>query len=303
MESQLGKTLLIVNPAAKTGKGAAAGCKAKEILSSQLGDNFQYCETSAANEAVELAKRANGFDLVIALGGDGVIHEVVNGLMEIPLESRPACGIIPVGSGNDFSRTLGVSEDIETACEVIFQNKRRLQDIGVCNEHYFMETVSFGIDAAIALETVERRKRTNKTGTALYVEAGINQLVNHRDARNYSAWFDNGEEICASSLTFAVQIGKTYGGGFYICPDADPSDGLFDICIAHPPFGVAAAIRLFLKAKDGKHVNNPKIEMFQASKCQIVFEETVPAQMDGEDCTNSEFNISIIHNALQFVFA
>lgn len=303
MQHELGKTLLIANPVAKNGKGAAAGARAARVFS-QMGLTVDCVNTTSPLHAVALAESAahQGYQSVIALGGDGVIHEAANGLMQVGREKRPTFGIIPVGSGNDYARTLGMSENVDAACAQILQGSVRTLDVGMCNGTYFVETLSFGIDAAIALDTVARRQRTKKTGNALYFEAGLSQLLFHRDMHTYHAYFDDEPLERAQSLTFAVQLGCTYGGGFRICPQARPDDGFFDICIAHPPLGLVGAVKLFAKAKDGKHVASPRIQMRRASRLSIQFESEVPAQMDGEDCTGSNFTISLLPSALDVLF-
>ena len=301
MAYQLGHTLLIVNPTAKTGKGALAGSQAAELLRA-AGIDLTLEETKAPLHAVELAAAAAGYDTVIALGGDGVIHEAANGLLSIPADERPVFGIIPVGSGNDYARTLGISEDVPTACRQLLAGQDRVVDVGLCNGQYFLETVSFGLDAAIALDTVERRKRTTKTGNALYLEAGLNQLVFHRDMHRYTARFDGEEPVEGQSLIFALQLGPTYGGGFHVCPQADPSDGLFDVCVAHPPLGLVRATMVFLSAKDGKHVGHKAIEMLQCASAQIHFAAPVTTQMDGECSRGTDFEVSLLPGALKVLF-
>ena len=301
MQHELGKTLLIVNPASKMGEGAIAGTHAAAFFKDR-GVSLDCVCTEAPLHGVELAAAAKDYQTVIALGGDGVIHEVANGLMGIEQEKRPVFGIIPVGSGNDYARSLGVSENIDEACEQILACNARLVDVGQCNGQYFLETVSFGIDAAIALDTVERRKHTKKTGNALYFEAGLNQLVFHRDMHEYHARFDQGEQEVGQSLTFAIQLGRTYGGGFQICPDAQLDDGFFDICIAHPPLGLVGAVKLFAKAKEGKHVGASQIEMRRAQSLDIQFDGVVPAQMDGEDCSGVSFTVSLLLKAMRVLF-
>lgn len=302
MQHELGKTFLIVNPASKMGEGAVAGAHAAAFFK-EAGVQLGCAYTNAPLHAVELAASAGSYDTVIALGGDGVIHEVANGLMAIEQEKRPVFGIIPVGSGNDYARTLGISQDVDTACQQLLSGKMRSMDVGLCNGQYFVETVSFGIDAAIALDTMERRKRTNKTGNALYFEAGLSQLVFHRDMHEYHARFDGEGQVVGQSLTFAIQLGRTYGGGFIICPDALPDDGVFDICIAHPPLGLTGAVKLFAKAKEGKHVGAPQIEMRQAQSVTVQFDGVVPAQMDGEDCSGVSFDVSLLPAALKVIVA
>ena len=106
----LGKTLLIANPAAQNGEGAQAARTVVGLLKERLGeDSLEVSTTLYPYHAAEIAAGARGFKAVVALGGDGIIHETANGLMKIAAEERPAMGIVPVGSGNDFAQTLRMS--------------------------------------------------------------------------------------------------------------------------------------------------------------------------------------------------
>lgn len=291
--------LLIANPAAQNGRGALIAEKAASILRSGLPeDSLSVIFTNQPNHACDIAHSVEGFKTIIALGGDGVIHEAVNGLMRRNKDDRPSLGIIAAGSGNDYARALGLSTKIEKACQQLFISKPHSVDVGKVNEHYFMETLSFGLDAAIALDTMERRKKSGRKGTILYMESGFNQLMNHLDEHAYTASFDGSEATSGESITFAVQIGPYYGGGFKICPEAKLDDGFFDVCISHPPISVMKAISIFLKAKSGNHVGIPNFEMLQAKRAHLEFEDEPPAQMDGEKITGTVFDISIEHSAI-----
>ena len=152
--------------------------------------------------------------------------------------------------------------------------------------------------AAIALDTVERRARTGKTGTALYLASGMDQLLHHLDCHRYTASFDGGEPVRGASFTFAVQVGPTYGGGFRICPDARIDDGLLDVCIAHPPFGIARAVFVFLLAKGGRHTGFRQIELRRARTLSVRFDAPPPVQIDGEPLEASEYAIDVVPRAL-----
>ena len=108
------RTLLIANPVAQSGRGAQGACDAKRMLrEGSVGKNIptelDVLLTERPGHASEIAaQRGASYDTVVALGGDGVIHEVVNGLMRIPAELRPCLAVVPLGSGNDFARTLGM---------------------------------------------------------------------------------------------------------------------------------------------------------------------------------------------------
>ena len=299
MPSQLGTMLLIANPAAQNGRGADAATEAAHLLRTAVGEQaLDVVLTERPGHAVALAAAADGYDTVLALGGDGIIHEVAGGLMERTVGVRPALGIVPVGSGNDYVRTLGMSCKVEHACAQLLNAAPHPADLGRVNGHWFVETLSFGLDAAIALDTVERRKRTGRTGTILYAEAGIDQLLHHLDARRYTASFDGGAPVAGASITFAVQIGPSYGGGFKICPDARFDDGLFDVCIAHPPIGVAGAALIFALAKSGRHTGFKQMEFRRVSTLHVEFDEVPPAQMDGELIEATTFDVSIEPRAL-----
>lgn len=297
------KVLLVANPAAQNGKGAAAAQRAAAVLRAAWGEGvLDVVNTQRSGHAVDVAREAASYATVIALGGDGVINEAANGLMSIAPEHRPVLGIVPVGSGNDYARTLGMSCDVGQALDQILSASPRPVDVGCVNGRWFVETLSFGLDAAIALDTVDRRAKTGRTGTILYMESGIDQLVHHLDSHGYVMKRDEEPSVEDASITFAVQIGPTYGGGFRICPEALVDDGLLDVCIAHPPIGMLRAIYLFLRAKSGKHVGFDNIEFARARSLRVVFEQAPPAQVDGERIVAKEFDISIAPRALRVLF-
>lgn len=300
MNEGLGKVLLIANPAAQNGNGAPAAERAAERLRASLGeDAVVLARTAGPRHASEIAERAEGCSTVIALGGDGVIHEAANGLMRRLPAERPVFGVIPVGSGNDYARTLGISENVDEACAQLLAARALPVDVGRVNGRWFVETLSFGLDAAIAHDTVERRVRTGRTGTMLYMEAGVNQLLRHLDVRRYRASFDGGGPVESESVMFAVQVGPYYGSGFKICPDAKVDDGVLDVCVAHPPVGVARALYIFMRAKTGAHTGFKQIEMRRVSKLRIEFDEAPPAQMDGERIEGRTFDVSVDPGALR----
>lgn len=302
MDTSLGRVFLIANPAAQSGNGAKALDRVAPLLREALGEQaVVVAKTMGPRHATDLAKRAEGADTVIALGGDGVIHEVANGLMQRESFRRPKLGVIPVGSGNDFARSLGVSSQAEKACSQILGGHAAPVDVGHVNGQWFVETLSFGLDAAIAIDTMERRKKSGRSGAALYMESGINQLINHLDTYDYTVSFDGGEPISGQAITFAMQNGPYYGGGFKICPDARLDDGVLDLCIAHPPASVAKAIFLFLRAKSGHHVGFSNIEMLRCTTAHIEFENQPPAQVDGEEIQGRVFDVRLDPASLQVI--
>lgn len=276
---------------------------------------FDIYTTEYSNHAIEIAENLPAkYNAIIAVGGDGLVNEVANGLMRIEKARRPSLGVIPFGSGNDYAATLGMSYKIDKAAQQILRGKTVEADVGLVNGRYFVETLSFGIDAAIALETMEQRKRTGRTGTRLYLESGIDQLLHNLHPIDYSMELlfpantkpDFSKDVPADnlkssgqSITFAIQLGPTYGGGFKVCPSASIADGKFDICIAHPPVSLPKALYIFLRAKSGKHLNAKPMEFFRTEGLRIEFDRVPPAQVDGEKIEGAVFDIKTVPGALK----
>lgn len=302
MTYEFGNTLLIANPAARSGRGAQRIDQAEAELQRALpAGAFTLAITERPHHAKELAAAAQDFHTVLALGGDGLVNEVANGLMEHDAARRPVLGVIPAGSGNDYGRAIGISTDPVHACEQLLGGTARPVDVGRVNDRWFVETLSFGLDAAIALETTSLRERTKRRGSLLYLESGFDQLFHHLRTWDYTASFDGGEGLSGESVTFAVQLGPYYGGGFKICPAASLDDGTFSICIAHPPVSLARAVLIFLCAKGGHHRRFAQMEFRQARTVHVEFAEAPPAQVDGEQLTARTFDIAIEPGALRVI--
>lgn len=301
-----GRALLIANPAAQRGNGAKAAAIAHDLLQEWLGaERVDFALTERPGHAIDIAAAAPAqqYDMVFALGGDGIIHEVVNGLMRLERPDRPTLGVIPVGSGNDFARTLGMSESVPDAIVQFLGARREAIDIGCCNGEFFTETLSFGLDAAIALDTIVRRERTGQQGTMLYLASGIDQLFHHLDEYRYTMVIDGEREVSGTMLMLAVQNGPTYGGGFRICPEADTSDGLLDICFADAPMSIPEATFKFLSAKNAHHTRFKNIHFDRASSIRLTFDKRPPCQIDGEPHIADGYSISLNPCALDVLFA
>lgn len=332
--SMLGSTCIIANPVAQSGACARIAKEFTALLANAIGE--RKCElifTEHPGHASLIASTSHSnFDTVIVIGGDGAVHETVNGLMRIDEGMRPKLGVVPVGSGNDYAYTLGMSENPKKALKQILYCDTQKLDIGNVNGHYFVETLSFGIDAAIALATVESRKKNGQSGSLLYLEAGINELAHNLKLYDFEAVVElpvPGEQNCdldacfdAQSHTvraeivdrekhfeyiegvmylFTIQIGATYGGHFKVTPAADPTDGLFDICIAYPPLSPRRALGLFVQTRVGAHLNSKNLEFLYAKNLDLSFKANVPCQIDGEKLTGTNFNVSILPRSLEVI--
>lgn len=304
-DSPLGRTLLIANPAAHSGKGAAGAEFARHFLSSYAAatSGYEVRLTSGPGEATGIAAAAEGFDSVLVLGGDGVIHEVVNGLMVRDAAARPQLGVIPLGSGNDYARTLGMARnDVGAALAQIVRGTARPVDVGRVNGTHFMQTLSFGLDAAIALDTTARRAAdTSQEGEALFVTSGLKILSRAKDGFPCSARFDDEDPVELNALVFAVQVGPSYGGGFRICPDADPSDGLLDVCYNVRRPALPRLLALFGLARVGRHAGSSVVRLRRIHHAELDFVAAPPCQTDGEPLEGTSFSIDVIPSALHVI--
>ncbi len=326
-DADLGRTLIIVNPAAQSGAAADVGEQLRRFLELYLhdGGTFSLVATERPHHATEIAAKASSFDTVLAVGGDGLVHEVVNGLMRIGALARPTLGVVPVGSGNDYARTLGMREiarDRDLAA--ILRCAPRRLDVGrieyvpapedadaaaapdglpairaAARTEYFAQTFSFGMDAEIALGTYELRERTGLAGGPLYTLSGLTALGSRFRDCAVMASFDEAPAERMRTIAFAVQIGPTYGSGFEICPDADPSDGLLDICYATGPASRRQALALFVAARGGHHTHMRRVHMRRARSATFTFEEGgYPIQADGERIRARRASVGILPGVL-----
>lgn len=234
--TDFGRTLIIANPAAQSGAAREVAERLQRFLDmTARASQFDLVLTERAGHAKELATQAQGYRTVIALGGDGVIHEVVNGLMAQEEAVRPALAVLPVGSGNDFAQTLGIDDFSGKDFGALLTCELQRQDIGRIRSwspasgsgeaavEYYDQTLSVGIDAAIGLGTTELRKKTGLTGAPLYTLSGLEQFGLRY--RNYpmTVSFDGAPAERVRAIIMAIQLGPTYGSGYRICPMPTPA--------------------------------------------------------------------------------
>ena len=310
--TDFGRTLIIANPAAQSGAAHEVAERLQRFLDmTARASQFDLVLTERMGHAKELAAQATGYRTVIALGGDGVIHEVVNGLMTQDEAVRPALAVLPVGSGNDFAQTLGIDDfsgkdfGALLTCELQRQDIGRIRSwnpasgSGEATVEYYDQTLSVGIDAAIGLGTTELRKKTGLAGAPLYTLSGLEQFGLRY--RNYpmTVSFDGAPAERVRAIIMAIQLGPTYGSGYRICPDADPCDGILDVCYACGPVPRAVALPMFLSAKDGHHTKLPPVRMRRCRHAELTFEEPdYPIQADGEPVVASRIEVDVLGGAL-----
>lgn len=275
---------VILNPTANRG-GAERQWGAAEAVLMAAGTRYRVHRTRARGHAVDLAAQAvaEGWPAVLAVGGDGTVHEVVNGLVGASGEAAtPPLGIVPLGSGNDFVKLVGLPPGSgRRAAEQLLRATPRCVDVGRMNGELFTNGVGIGFDARVAA-AAQRVRRLR--GMAIYGWAVLQVLSTHRTPRMHVTI--DGETVVADEPLTLVTVGNgaCHGGGFWICPAASIDDGLFDVCIAEA-MTVPRLLGVLPRVMRGRHVGRPGVRMLRGRRIEIRADEPLPIHTDGEVVT------------------
>ena len=296
---------LIVNPIAGAGK---TGKKWPQIMSllKNIGLHFEHDLTEAPGHAIELAKSAakKGYELVVSVGGDGTINEVVNGLYDAGSMGDVMLGIIGTGTGGDYIRTIGVPRHHEEACRRLMDPKKLVVDLGkveyVSNgrtvERLFVNLAGLGFDAEVVKATTQRFKALG--GVPSYLVGLLTTLLFYRN-REVSIKLDGTEDdrkIC----TIMMNNGKYGGGSMCVAPNADPMDGYFDVVIIgdlSKPDLLWSLPRIY----KGTHLTHPKVSVKRAKEVYIQPERRMSLQADGELLGETPARFSVLPAALNVI--
>jgi diacylglycerol kinase (ATP) len=292
--------LVILNPAANRGKMD----KYRAVVRDRVKhEQARYIETTKQGEAKGLAMIAakEGCPLII-VGGDGSVHEVVNGILSSG--SRVPLGIVGAGSGNDFAwNTLKLPRDPAHSIEKAFHGQLVEVDAGIVNGSYFANSFSVGLDADIAVSADRMKNIPFMSGARLYYTATIKQLLlGYRNCPWLSFQLQGGDGSITKIqskrfVLIAVTNGPTYGAGFRINPKANHADGLFDVCtIDYAP--LLRALKLLPVVKKGEHLGLPEVTCYLAKSISIESQRRVNVQMDGETSSSNSYSIENLPAAL-----
>ena len=267
--------LVIVNPAADRGRAARRWPAVAQGLK-RAGIAFDEAITAARGEAVGIAERgASPHAVVVAAGGDGTVHEVVNGLMRAG--GRAAFGVIPLGSGDDFAKL--VSKDLLFN---LSNEKTRPFDVGRIvsgsETRYFANGMDIGFGAHGA-RNVQRVPRF-LTGFGAYLGALALTMVRY-PLLTVRLRLDGAPAFELTTAMTAVMNGTTFGGSFRVCPEARPDDGVLDLLLVGAVSRLEI-LRLVPKILRGAHAGDPRLRMARAKRVQIEAIEPLLLEADGE---------------------
>lgn len=274
---------VILNPSAGKGKSGRVWMRAKEVLD-RLGQKYEFRLTSRRGEASAMALEASTKH-VVAVGGDGTLQEVANGL----IGTDKLMGIIPAGSGNDLIKSLGIPAATEPAVDIILAGKERRIDAGrvsCSTEHeanaddpggrYFVNGVGVGFDAAVAART---QQIPRLTGTALYL-AAVFQTLGSYQSPLYRVMM-NGDVIESRHLLIAIGNGRCAGGGFFLTPEAAVDDGLLDVCLISEA-RIPRILTLMPRAMSGRHGSAREVRFSRTDEIRLSAESGFYVHADGE---------------------
>lgn len=299
---------LIVNPTA--GKGAAGRMlpQIEEHLQ-QAQAHYDLQQTQRPGHAVELAQQAvqEGYNVVAAVGGDGTLNEVINGLMAARAAGAPipTLGILPVGRGNDFAFSMGVDMDLAAGCRALANGGRRRIDVGKLTGgffpqgRYFGNGIGIGFDAMVNYEAARIRFLR---GFSNYFAAVLKSLIVHFNSPLVEIDCD-GQVTTRRAMMISVMNGRRLGGGFLVAPEGKSDDGLFDVSIVRS-ISRPAAFRLIPRFINGTQMGHPAVQFSRARRLRVrAIEGQLPAHGDGEmfSLNGSQLEIEIIPDALEMV--
>lgn len=294
---------IIVNPAAGAWKTAKKWPEIMRLLESQ-GLDFEYHVTEAPGHAIQLTRSAveKGYKLIVAVGGDGTINEVVNGFYDAEALGDVTLGVINTGTGADYIRTLGIPRRYKEACQTLVNPRgKAIVDLGIVEcmsqgrkkKRLFVNFAGLGFDAEVVRATTEKFKALGSMPSYLM---GLFSTLFSYENRDVLLVVD-GEMGERRICTILMNHGRYGGGGMLPAPNADPGDGLFDVLIiddiAKPDLLVSIP-----KIYRGTHLTHPKVTLMRAREVEVKPAVNMAVQADGELFGEAPASFRVLPRAL-----
>ncbi len=286
-------SLYIVNPVAGKGKSVQVWKNLEAKLRTR-GISFEFRYTPGPDTVTAVAAQAvrEGYDRVIAVGGDGTIREVAAALVGLEREF----GVIPAGTGNDFARTLDLPSSVDELIEVVTGNNITPSDLGQINGKYFVNIAGVGVDTEIAEDV--NRSRVVVNGTVTYLLSAIRTVLRYSSPAMTITVDD--EVIRGRVLVLAVANGKYYGGGVKMLPDARVDDGKFHVLVAKD-VGRFEALRLLPLTYSGRHIHNRKCSVYTGVEVSVDADRPLAVQADGTLVGKTPVTFRVVPRALRIL--
>ena len=307
--SNLKEWLVIVNPNAGSGRGKKDWDRISALLKKEdLPFNVKFTERKG--HAIIFARESitAGFRKIITVGGDGTLNEVVNGVFSnnVCLTKDISLALIPVGTGNDWGRMLGIPLDYEKAIKIISENKLMLHDVGLVSffngtgkkTRYFINIAGLGFESEVVRRT-NIQKDKGRGGKLLYLYNLLMSLLSYKNTR--AEIVIDGEKIQADVFSINVGNGRYCGGGMRQTPFALPNDGILDVTIING-MGKFEIIRNLKILYDGTILNHPKIDGYKCKNIKVSSDSIIYTEADGESLGHTPLEFSIIPASINIVY-
>ena len=296
------RSLFIINP--KAGDGKRIEILKNEISVLSEKENCEIYLTKGVRDATRyvseyLTEHADEEVRCIACGGDGTLNEVVNGAVG---HASASVSVYPIGSGNDFVKSVGGAEKYLSAEALVHAPVREI-DLLKAGEHYSINVINFGFDTAVAITVNEDRDRTGHGDRNSYTKGIVKALMtNMRNAGTVKA---DGETLDPSGkfLLCTIANGQYIGGKFRCAPHADLDDGLMEVCLLDT-ISYLRFFRILKTYTEGRHVDDPKLQDIvhyrRAKTAEVIAPEGFAYSLDGEIIRENHFTVEVIPKALKF---
>ncbi|MBI4701285.1 MAG: diacylglycerol kinase family lipid kinase [Deltaproteobacteria bacterium] len=311
------KPLVILNPSAQQGKTGKRAGEIERAIERALGP-VDAAHTAAPRDAVRLAEQAarEGREAVIAVGGDGTLHEVANGLMRAraSVDRLPRLGLVGQGTGGDFRRTLGLPNELAGYCAALGSGKTRAVDVGRFSfvnakdepdEAYFINILSVGMGGLVDRHVAHASRLLG--GRVAYMTASLRALweneVGNLACTLHGAAGAEPRSFEVATRSLAICNGRFFGSGMEVAPMATPDDGLLHVV----SLGAAGKISFLLSSLaiySGEHVRNPEVHVWSGERIEVrlrneEIRRSFLLDVDGEPLGQLPIDVQLVPRAIE----
>ena len=290
---------LVYNPVAGRGRAALALERTRAFLDAAAVP-FTLVTTTGPGHATELALAAPPGATVVAMGGDGTVHEVVRGLLQCgrgEAAGDKVLATLPVGSGDDFAFAMGIPrDDLDAALRRLLHGTVTSIDVGDVNGDPFVNAFGVGFDADVAHRVAHAPRFLKGLGAYLYA---VVTTLGRLDPSHVEVTIDGREAYVGKALLVSCQNGPRTGGSFLFAPDARNDDGVLDVVVAGA-FDKLGTLGILPKVLRGRHLGHPKVHLFQGKDVRLTWQRPQHAHAEGEPLTaGTSFHVTLRPGALR----
>jgi diacylglycerol kinase (ATP) len=299
---------IIINPVAGGGKGKDLGLAIRKYMDEVKLGSFDIVYTKGVGDAISLARenRESDHNVVVAVGGDGTINEVVNGLMNAQTNMSSICkmGVINCGSGAGFVQSFGIPSDLASQIHLFLDGHSKPVDVGlvsytdhsgILKSRYFINECQIGFSGSVVSVVSQKHKRFG--GKLAFGYVAVSQLMKYH-ATNMKVTIDDGKTIIKKQLGVTIGNGRYCAGGMQLTPNARLDDGLLDV-LNIADMNLIQRLSAFSKVYSGKHINTPFFTLDQANHIDIDSDIPVWVEADGELLGKTPCSVRLIPGAIQ----